>query len=64
LSSPPEEDPGVISGQYGQPPAGAPTAIGNHGGSPAMLKQIDTISKDIEVPFVARCLRRGNLHSA
>jgi hypothetical protein len=29
------------------PPANAPTAIGNHGGSPAMLKQIDTICKDV-----------------
>jgi hypothetical protein len=31
------------------PPANAPTAIGNHGGSPAMLKQIDTICKSVGI---------------
>jgi hypothetical protein len=31
------------------PPANAPTAIGNHGGSPTMLAQIDTICKEVGV---------------
>jgi hypothetical protein len=31
------------------PPVNASTAVGNHGGSPDMLKQIDTICKDVGV---------------